>query len=98
MLARGLKYKQCFIFASKLADNIVVISQILVLDNRSFGKSTLLDPVLARYQGPALLAFNDSSFTEQDWKNLQSISRSEKRNDISKAGKVCEISQHRLVS
>jgi hypothetical protein len=71
--------------------------QILVLDSRSFGTSTLLDPVLARYQGPALLAFNDSKFTEKDWKSLMSISNSEKKDDISKAGKVRESHLARLL-
>ncbi|XP_019617871.1 PREDICTED: sacsin-like [Branchiostoma belcheri] len=56
-------------------------------DRTQYGTRTLHSPKLARYQGPALCAYNDARFTEQDWKNLQKTSRSAKKADPMKIGR-----------
>lgn len=60
-----------------------VTAQIFVLDSRQHGTRTLYDPKLAETQGPALLAFNDALFSDEDWEALQSIHRSSKKDDTS---------------
>ncbi|KAF7320872.1 BTB domain-containing protein [Mycena chlorophos] len=61
--------------------------QVFVLDTRNHGTSTLLHGKLSDTQGPALLAYNDALFSEEDWDALQSIHRSSKKTDSSKIGK-----------
>ena len=46
-----------------------------------------LDPGLALYQGPALLAYNDAQFTDEDWEGIQNLQRSIKAEDPFKVGK-----------
>eukprot|EP00731_Ephydatia_muelleri_P035877 Em0173g4a len=57
------------------------------LDPRQHGQSNLVDPALAEFQGPALLAYNDASFTEQDWEGIQKPQCSNKAEDPLKVGK-----------
>ena len=42
---------------------------------------------LHRFQGPALLAYNDAGFKERDWRGIQRPKRSEKAQDCMKVGK-----------
>lgn len=56
---------------------------MFVLDRRNHPKRTLFDAKLSDTQGPALLAFNDALFSEEDWEALQSIHRSSKKTDTS---------------
>jgi hypothetical protein len=39
----------------------------------SYGTTSLLAPSMAPWQGPALLVYNDSMFSPQDWQNLARI-------------------------
>lgn len=57
--------------------------QIFVLDQRSHHAMSIHHPNLSEMQGPALLAYNDALFTEEDWTALQNIHRSSKRTDTS---------------
>ena len=57
------------------------------IDERSHGQNNLLHPSLAKFQGPALLAYNDAVFTDEDWTNIQKLKRSDKRSDPFKVGK-----------
>ena len=57
------------------------------IDERSHGKHNLLHPSLAKFQGPALLAYNNAVFTYEDWTNIQKLKRSNKRSDSFKVGK-----------
>ena len=57
------------------------------IDERSHGKHNLLHPSLAKFQGPALLAYNNAVFTDEDWTNIQKLKRSNKRSDPFKVGK-----------
>ncbi|KAI8499261.1 hypothetical protein Bbelb_230250 [Branchiostoma belcheri] len=56
-------------------------------DQTQYGTRTLHSPKLAPYQGPALCAYNDARFTEQDWENLRNTSRSAKKADPMKIGR-----------
>ena len=57
------------------------------LDNRQHETHTLIEPALGRYQGPALLAYNDAQFTEKDWQSIQDMQQSVKTDDPFKVGK-----------
>ena len=57
------------------------------IDERSHGQHNLLHPSLAKFQGPALLAYNNAVFTDEDWINIQKLKRSNKRSDPFKVGK-----------
>ena len=57
------------------------------IDERSHGQCNLLHPSLAKFQGPALLAYNNAVFTKEDWSNIQKLKRSDKRSDPFKVGK-----------
>ena len=42
---------------------------------------------LARFQGPALLAYNNARFKEEDWEGIQNLQRGGKKDDPMKVGK-----------
>ncbi|KAI8508001.1 hypothetical protein Bbelb_142410 [Branchiostoma belcheri] len=56
-------------------------------DRTQYGTRTLHSPKQAPYQGPALCAYNDACFTEQDWNNIQNTARSVKKGDPMKIGR-----------
>ena len=56
-------------------------------DGRSFEKKFIATKRLQNYQGPALYAFNDAIFQPDDWKGIQNLMRSIKKNDRLKAGR-----------
>ncbi|CAH1252536.1 SACS [Branchiostoma lanceolatum] len=56
-------------------------------DRTQYGTRTLHSPKLAPFQGPALCAYNDACFTEEDWKNIQNTARSVKKGDPMKIGR-----------
>jgi len=39
------------------------------------------------FEGPALYAYNNAAFTEEDWEGIQMAGRSVKRNDPNKVGR-----------
>ena len=57
------------------------------LDNRKHGTGSLVEPKLAEFQGPALLAYNDAVFTDDDWQSIQDLQQSVKTKDPFKVGK-----------
>ena len=57
------------------------------LDNRQHRTQSLIEPALARFQGPALLAYNDAGFTDKDWQSIQDMQQSVKTEDPFKVGK-----------
>lgn len=57
------------------------------LDNRQHGTQTLVHRDLEKFQGPALLAYNDANFKHEDWNGLQSFKQSVKKDDPFKIGK-----------
>lgn len=39
------------------------------------------------FKGPALYAYNNAAFTDDDWEGIQMVGRSVKRNDPNKVGR-----------
>ena len=62
--------------------------QEFILDYNNYGVERLLDKKLARYQGPALLALNDTFFRDEDFYSLRSLENSVKKQEFDKIG--CE--------
>ncbi|KAG7085715.1 hypothetical protein E1B28_003259 [Marasmius oreades] len=71
------------------SDDAQATKQTFLLDYRTHSHDGMKinHPRLAEIQGPALLAYNDSEFQEQDWGALQTVHSSSKRDDPSKIGK-----------
>ncbi|KAG0589167.1 hypothetical protein KC19_1G000400 [Ceratodon purpureus] len=57
------------------------------LDHRRHGTDTLAYGPLAEWQGPALLAFNDAQFSEEDFESISRIGDSKKRGQAWKTGR-----------
>ena len=57
------------------------------LDSRQHGTGTVISHSLDKFQGPALLAYNDAVFTEKDWQSIQDMQQSVKAEDPFKVGK-----------
>ncbi|KAJ3984365.1 hypothetical protein F5890DRAFT_1474609 [Lentinula detonsa] len=69
------------------SDDAGASKQIFILDHRHHGAERVIEPRLKQTQGPALLAFNDSVFTESDWEAVRTIHGSNKTADAAKTGK-----------
>ncbi|XP_037645588.1 sacsin-like [Sebastes umbrosus] len=69
------------------ADDGQATEVIFIHDERSYGTESLWTDALGEYQGPALYAYNNAAFTEDDWKGIQMAGRSVKRNDPNKVGR-----------
>ncbi|GKD05031.1 zinc finger, C3HC4 type containing protein [Tanacetum coccineum] len=59
----------------------------LCLDKRSHRTESLLSPALAQWQGPALLAYNNGVFNEEDFKSISRIGGSGKQGQAWKTGR-----------
>lgn len=57
------------------------------IDSRRYPVKSLANPKLAAYQGPALLAANDATFSDKDWEGIQKLEDSIKSEDPFKVGK-----------
>uniref|UniRef100_A0A8C1SWN9 HEPN domain-containing protein n=1 Tax=Cyprinus carpio TaxID=7962 RepID=A0A8C1SWN9_CYPCA len=60
---------------------------VFIHDERHYGTHSLWTEELGKYQGPALYAFNDAAFTEEDWEGIQRAGRSIKQDDPMKVGR-----------
>ncbi|KAM3842985.1 sacsin-like [Diretmus argenteus] len=60
---------------------------VFIHDERSYGDESLWTGELGKYQGPALYAYNNAAFTDEDWESIQATGRSVKRNDPNKVGR-----------
>ena len=71
------------------ADDAGATKVSFLLDSRPnfFGKNSLYEPSLAKFQGPALYAQNNALFEEEDWENLERLMRSSKKDDPLKVGR-----------
>ena len=58
-----------------------------VLDTNTYSDKPLICEELEQYHGPALLARNNSLFTDKDFSSLSSIGDSQKRHDVESTGK-----------
>ncbi|CAN1168841.1 SACS [Linum perenne] len=69
------------------ADDASATKVRLCLDRRIHATQTLLSPSLSQWQGPALLAFNDAVFTEEDFVSISRIGGSAKHGQAWKTGR-----------
>ncbi|KAJ4961747.1 hypothetical protein NE237_021657 [Protea cynaroides] len=69
------------------ADDAGATKVCLCLDLRVHGVDSLLSDKLAEWQGPALLAFNDAEFTEDDFTSISRIGGSKKQGQAWKTGR-----------
>ncbi|XP_014850900.1 PREDICTED: sacsin-like, partial [Poecilia mexicana] len=69
------------------ADDAHATEVIFIHDERSYGTESLWSANLGQYQGPALYAYNNAAFTEDDWERIQKAGRSGKINDPNKIGR-----------
>ncbi|KAI8513748.1 hypothetical protein Bbelb_080720 [Branchiostoma belcheri] len=82
-------HERCF-FHQELIQNAedAGASEVRFLyDQTQYGEKTLRSPKLVPCQGPALCAYNDACFTEEDWENIQNLSMSVKKGDPMKIGR-----------
>ncbi|XP_035250649.1 LOW QUALITY PROTEIN: sacsin-like [Anguilla anguilla] len=69
------------------ADDAGATEVVFIHDDRAYGTQALWAEDLEKYQGPALYAYNNAEFTEDDWRGIQATGRSVKRNDPNKVGR-----------
>ncbi|KAF9076230.1 hypothetical protein BDP27DRAFT_1314095 [Rhodocollybia butyracea] len=69
------------------SDDAGATTQSFIIDFRQHGQKSVADEALKRTQGPALLAVNNSIFTESDWLAVRTIHGSNKSADETKTGK-----------
>ncbi|XP_023284384.1 sacsin-like [Seriola lalandi dorsalis] len=69
------------------ADDARATKVVFIHDERSYGSNSLWTEELGKYQGPALYAYNNATFTDEDWKGIQEAGRSVKRNDPNRVGR-----------
>ncbi|KAI9084975.1 hypothetical protein K1719_032967 [Acacia pycnantha] len=69
------------------ADDAGATRVSLCLDRRSHGCQSLLSDSLSQWQGPALLAYNNSVFTEEDFISISRIGGSNKHGQAWKTGR-----------
>ncbi|XP_059496728.1 sacsin [Stegostoma tigrinum] len=68
------------------ADDAEAKEVVFIFDERTYGTSSVFMKDLKKFQGPALIVYNDSVFSEEDWHSIQTTGISKKRNDPSKVG------------
>ena len=68
------------------ADDASATSIKFVLDYRQHGTNTLLNEQMKYCQGPALIAYNDSTFSDQDLENICELAAETKMSDPMKTG------------
>uniref|UniRef100_A0A8C2Q1H3 Sacsin/Nov domain-containing protein n=1 Tax=Cyprinus carpio TaxID=7962 RepID=A0A8C2Q1H3_CYPCA len=69
------------------ADDAGASAVVFIHDERHYETHNLWTEKLGKYQGPALYAFNDAAFTEEDWDGIQKVGRSIKLDDPMKVGR-----------
>ncbi|KAJ7024296.1 hypothetical protein C8F04DRAFT_163783 [Mycena alexandri] len=69
------------------SDDASATEQTFILDMRTHPSRSVVDQDLVGCQGPALLAVNDTLFSESDWKAISTLHSSSKTTDETKIGK-----------
>ncbi|KAM4558185.1 sacsin [Odontesthes bonariensis] len=69
------------------ADDAQATEVVFIHDERSYGHKSLWTDELQKYQGPALYAYNNAAFADDDWERIQKAGRSGKLNDPNKIGR-----------
>lgn len=59
----------------------------VIFDKRTFSKQTLFNEELGQFQGPSLLIYNDSIFTESDIRGIQQLGVPNKLASLAKIGR-----------
>ena len=68
------------------ADDAKATKMYVILDKRTHGKTSVLSEDWEKLQGPALLIWNDSTFSEKDIKGIQELGLGSKRSDSESIG------------
>jgi sacsin len=68
------------------ADDARATEVCFMLNKKSYNQSSLLSSSIAAWQGPALYAYNNSVFTDEDFQNLSKIGQGSKLDKISTTG------------
>ncbi|KAJ7685634.1 hypothetical protein DFH06DRAFT_1075187 [Mycena polygramma] len=69
------------------SDDASATQQTFILDLRTHPSESVVDPDLVPCQGPALLAINDTLFSDSDWTAISTLHSSSKTTDETKVGK-----------
>ena len=69
------------------ADDAGATEVQFVLDWRNHPNQRLLSPGMVECQGPALLAYNNATFTDDDLKNISRLAGATKKEDLEKIGR-----------
>ncbi|KAJ6531640.1 hypothetical protein DFH09DRAFT_1044441 [Mycena vulgaris] len=69
------------------SDDASATKQTFILDMRTHPSDSVVDQDLIGCQGPALLAVNDTLFSESDWQAIRTLHSSSKTADETKTGK-----------
>ena len=68
----------------------------MCLDQRHHGTERLAYDGLASFQGPALLVYNNSVFTEEDFESISRVGGSKKRTQAGKTGRFGWVAKYSL--
>ena len=68
------------------ADDAKATKMYIILDKRTHGTESVLSEEWQKLQGPALLVWNDSTFSEEDLKGIQELGLGNKRSDAESIG------------
>ena len=68
------------------ADDAKATKMCVILDKRTHGKDRIISPEWAELQGPALLVWNNSDFTDEDLEGIQKLGLGSKRGDTESIG------------
>ena len=68
------------------ADDAKATKMYVILDRRTHGKSSVISEEWQKLQGPALLVWNDSVFTEKDLEGIQKLGLGSKRSEAETIG------------
>ena len=69
------------------ADDASATEVEFLLDLTQHEAEFLIHPDVAKYQGPALYAWNNSVFDDEDWEGILDIGISRKENKVLKVGR-----------
>jgi sacsin len=68
------------------ADDAKATKMYIILDRRTHGKNSVISEEWQKLQGPALLVWNDSVFTEKDLEGIQQLGLGSKRSEAETIG------------
>ena len=69
------------------ADDAGATKVCFLIDRREGPKKSLFSPAMSECQGPALWAYNDAVFSDDDFKNINKLAGKTKKDDFTKIGR-----------